>query len=173
MNKIETALIMALLQVAFPAFYRNQSEESAAAAVNLWSEMFADEPAELVEAAVKSLIATQVESYPPTIASVKARISELREPDRMTAQEAWIWAKKGAEGNCRFEDLPELVQGVIGSPNVLKDWGQMDVSTFNSVVYSNFLRAFNAYEKREHVRKSLPASASPLIASVADKLKLE
>ena len=77
MNKQETAQIMAILKAAYPAYYAKISKEEAIVAVNLWADLFAAEDALLVAAAVKVLIASKVDSYPPSIGAVKEKILQL------------------------------------------------------------------------------------------------
>lgn len=149
---------MAILHAAFPAFYRNVTPEDAKIAVNLWAEMFADDPAEQVAAAVKALIATQVEGYPPTIGAVKEKLRELRYPDAMTAQDAWAIVVKAATGNLKWDKIPENIQKAIGSATILNEWRMMDEEAFHSVVYSNFIKAYKIIEEREATALKLPSA---------------
>jgi len=158
MTKNEAAVIMAILRVAFPAFYRNSTEADAKASINLWYDMFKDDPAELVEAAVKSIIATKIEGYPPTIGAVKEKIREIQNPNAMTAQDAWAIVSKAAAGNMQWEDLPRSIQKAIGSPSVLHNWRMMEEDSFNSVVYSNFIKSYKVIEEREIANAKLPSS---------------
>ncbi len=173
MNRNEAATIMAILQVAFPAFYRNVTAADAKAAINLWAEMFADDPADQVAAAVKAIIAVQVEGFPPTIGAVKEKLRELRNINAMTAQEGWTWALKAAQGNVKWDDLPEPVKKAIGSQSILYEWRyNVDVEAFNTVIYSQFIKAFNINQEREVALEKLPTSVRQMISSVADSMKL-
>ena len=60
MDKFETTSILAVLKAAYPKFYQGLSLEEANSIVNLWAEMFADNPAEIVATAVKAMIATAI-----------------------------------------------------------------------------------------------------------------
>lgn len=177
MTKQETAQIMAILKVAYPSWYRDLGRDEAIATVNLWHEMFADDPAEEVYAAVKALIAVQAEGFPPTIGRVKARLEQLRAPEGLTADAAWAMVYKAACNSAHnsqreFASLPPEVQSIVGSPNQLRDWAMMDSSTFNSVVSSNFQRAFRARSEAEREYRMLPGSVRTAIASMADSAAL-
>lgn len=172
MTKKETAMIMAVLQAAFPSYYRNISPDDAKAAVNLWHEMFLDDDYLRVSAAVKAIIATQVEGFPPTIGAVKEKLLQFNYPNQLSPQDAWVLVSKAAAGNLAYDKLPPLVQKAIGSPNVLKEWGMLEVSVFNSVIYSQFIKAYKIYEKREIETVSLPGDVRKMIQGVADKLAL-
>lgn len=167
MNKEEAALALALLKVAFPAGYRNLTAADAKATVNLWATMFEDDPYIEVEAAIKSIIATRKNDFPPSIAEVKEMLVTTRQPDRMTAQEAWSIVSKAAAGNLKWEELPENIQKSIGSPAVLNSWRMMQEDTFNSVVYSNFIKAYKIIEDREAMTARLPSSVRNLLGGTA------
>jgi len=169
----ETALVMAVLQSAYPAFYRGQSQQDMENAVRLWREMFADDAFQDVMAAVKALIATKTEGYPPTIGAVKERLAQVRFAGEMDAQEAWALAAKAAAGSIKWDKLPEAVQNAIGSPSVLRDWGAMDADTFNSVVYSQFVKAYRIKQQRAHELSSLPSDVRNLLTAMADNRALE
>ena len=170
--------MMAILKVAYPSWYKDLSREEAIATVNLWHEMFADEPAEQVYAAVKALIAVQEEGYPPTVGKVKARLDKLRTKEGLSADAAWSMVYKAT---CRsshnsvqeFAKLPPEVQRIVGSPDQLRDWSQMDAQTFNSVVASNFQRAYRARAEAEREYRVLPGSVKSFLGAMTDRMSLE
>ena len=172
MTTKESAYILAILRAAYPSFYRNMPDEDIRAAVNLWADLFADDAYPEVARAVKALIATQTAGYPPTIGAVKEKLVALREPARMTAQDAWALASKAAAGNLAWDKLPPIVQRAIGSQSILQDWGMIDVDTFNTVIYSQFLKAYWAYDKREQELAALPECVRALVTSAAERLAL-
>ena len=67
MTRSETLAIMSILKAAYPGYYRDMKRQDAEAVVNLWAEMLADYPANLVAAAVKSHIASDRKGFPPHI----------------------------------------------------------------------------------------------------------
>ena len=173
MTREETSQMLTLLKVAYPNFYGKMSAKDAYATLNLWAEMFADDPADQVAAAVKAIIAVQVEGFPPTIGAVKEKLRELRNINAMTAQEGWTWALKAAQGNVKWDDLPEPVKKAIGSQSILYVWRyNVDVEAFNTVIYSQFIKAFNINQEREVALEKLPTSVRQMISSVADSMKL-
>ena len=58
MNKQEAYQGLSLLQANYPDAFRGMSKEAAQVKVNLWADMFADEPFEVVVAAAKAFMAT-------------------------------------------------------------------------------------------------------------------
>ena len=172
MNKQESATLLAVLKVAYPSFYAKQSEQDIRAAVALYAELFADDDPREVAAAVKSLISSRASTFPPVIGEIKAKLGEIREPCRMQTQEAWALASKAAAGNLPWEKLPPLVQKAIGSKTILRDWGLVDSERFNTVIYSQFVKAYGTYDTRERERAALPSDIRSLIDDVAERMAI-
>ena len=177
MTRDETLAIMTVLKTAYPSFYRDMTRETALQAVSLWAEMFADDKPEIVAAAVKALIKTRKEGYPPTIGEVSAKIAELTQPKEMTELEAWSLVERACRNGIHgageeFDKLPPLIQKAVGSPNQLREWAMMDADTVKSVVASNFMRSFKVYQKRERDMAMLPGDVRLLLEGVSERLAL-
>lgn len=73
MNLTETSAVMDILTVAYPQFYKTQSDLERISAVKLWAEMFRDDDVRAVLAAVKAIIASDEKGFPPVIGAVKEK----------------------------------------------------------------------------------------------------
>ena len=178
MNVNETLKILSVLKANYPNFYKNMSKIDAEAQVNLWSEMFEDTPYELVGAAVKSYIASNVEGYPPNIGIIKEQIKKLTQTEELTEQEAVNLIMKALQNSnynaqAEFEKLPPVLQRLVGSPNMLREWAVMDTDVVNSVVSSNLMRSFKAIKERERVQQALPSSTKNAIAGLVDAFSMD
>jgi hypothetical protein len=170
MTRQEALAIMAMLKTAYPSFYKDFSKEELNAAVNLWATMFADDPAYIVTEAVKSLMCTL--KYPPTIADVKEKIAMITQPPAMTEMEAWQMVKSAISyynATETFSRLPPILQKIVGSPNTLREWAQMEAETVDSVIQSNFMRSYKVRAAQEKERAMLPESTKQMIAGLAGK----
>lgn len=176
MTREETIAIMGVLKTAYPAFYRDMTREGALQAVSLWTEMFADDDAKIVSTAVKALIKTRKEGYPPTIGEVSEKIRELTQGDGLTRIQAWNLVAKACKNGIygaeeEFAKLPPLVQKTVGSPNQLKEWAMMDAETF-SVTGSHFQRSFETMQKREQELSIMPPDVRAMIGRAAENLMI-
>ena len=168
MNTIQTAQIMAILNTAYPAFYKSATEESAAEAVRLWQRMFADDPYELVQAAVHALICTDEKGYPPHIGQVKAKMRLLTKRPEMTPLEAWTLVSKAVQRSAyyseeEFAKLPPEVQAVVRTPEQLRAWALSPADTLETVTASNFQRSFRAKSEQLAEIRALPPSVLALV----------
>lgn len=174
MTREETAKILVVLKTAYPSFYRNSEEVTDA--INLWSTMFADDNPRIVMEAVKSLICTL--KYPPTIADIKEKINLILVPKQATEMEAWstvLDAIKDANYNAslHFENFPDTIKKIVGSPGQLREWAQMDSQTVNSVVQSNFMRSYTEKVKQNSELAKLPQSTKDMMQQLSEKLAMK
>lgn len=171
MERSEVLEIMAVLRGAYPQFYRGISRKEAEDTVNLWLDIFRQDDANLVAAAVKSLIDTDEKGFPPHIGAVKAKIRLLTAREEMTEAEAWGIVSKAIRNGTygsqeEFEKLPPVLKRIVGSPNMLREWARMDSDTVHSVVASNFQRSYRAVSAREREIAKLPPDVREIVQKI-------
>ena len=176
MTKADTVRIMAILRTAYPGYYKGQSREDATAAVNLWADLFADDPPDVVLAAIKAHIATDTRGFPPVIGQIKAEITKLTQPPQMTEAEAWgvvygAICNSGYHAQKEYDALPPLLQRLVGSPAQLHDWALMDSDEVQSVVASNFMRSYRKRAEDWQDYQALPGAIRQRLDKLADGMR--
>lgn len=174
MTRDDVIKIMSVLRGAYPHFYRDISKQEAYDTINLWTDMFSNDDASIVAAAVKSLIDGDDKGFPPTIGQVKAKMRLLVGSDELTEAEAWNLVSKAVKNGLygaveEFEKLPPAVKRIVGSPSQLRDWASMDSDTLHSVVASNFQRSYKVVATREKEIAALPEDVKKLINFAMNK----
>lgn len=151
MTREETLAIMGVLKAAYPNYYRDMRRADAEGIVELWHTMFEDDPAQIVAAAVKAHIASDVKGFPPHIGAIKQAIVKLTKPPELelSEMEAWGLVRRAVSNGIygaqkEFDALPPVVQQVVGAPSQLKEWAMLDEDVVASVVSSNFQRSYRA-----------------------------
>ena len=177
MTREETLMVMSALKAAYPPFYKDMRREEAEGIVNLWASMFADDPVQVVLAAVKAHIATDKKGFPPHIGAIKEAIVKVTAPEEMTEQEAWGRVLKAVRNGIygsqkEFDALPPTLQRIVGSPSQLKEWALMDGDTVNSVVASNFQRSYRARAANEREYMALPSDVRGVMDSLGDGMTM-
>jgi len=178
MTKVETMGIMAILKEAYPMYYKGKTKEELTTAVNLWTELFADDDAKYVKAAVMAYISNSISGYPPVIGQIKEKLRTLTAPKELTEQEAWNCIAKATKNSAyrateEFEKLPETVQTLVGSPAQLKDWSQMETKDLQTVVASNFMRSYKVKVANIKEYQALPNDVKRLIGNISNALSIE
>ena len=173
MTKKEVAAILEVLNAAYPNFY-SKSTADPKLVLDLWAQMFADDDPLQVSLAVKAIIATDASGFAPTIGAIKQRMAEQKTYGELTESEAWNLIRKAASNGyygCvqEFEALPPILQTVVGAPSQLRDWSQMDTEVFNSVVASNFRRAFRAEVTKMREALMIPSDVQQKLQMIERK----
>ena len=171
MNKKETVLIMAVIETAYPNIKR--TEQQRMEAVNLWASLFADDDPKDVMEAVRLYVVSDTSGFPPAIGAIKQRIAQLHRPQLMSEIEAWGLVSKacrngyyGAEEE--YAKLPEDIQRTIGSPAQIREWSMLDEDVLESVIASNFQRAYRVTQTRRQEYEALPSKSRALLAEPAE-----
>lgn len=177
MTREETITVLSVLRGAYQNFYRESTKEEAKDTINLWASLFAGDDYTVVCAAVKSFIAGDIKGFPPVPGQIKAYIRTLTQPKGMTEGEAWALIAKavrnsGYESVKEFEKLPEDLQKIVGSPEQLHDWSQMDSDALHSVVASNVQRAYRVKKQEKERYAALPEDVKTVISAASDKMRL-
>lgn len=194
MNRTETIKIMAVLRAAYPQYYAKQSTEDLQGIVNLWAEMFEDEPYKLVAMAVKALIKTRVSTFPPGIGEINEKIQQITQPEEMTEMEAWTIVRKAIRGasmdpssrkmsggvleertsaEVNFDALPAMLQQIVNSPEQLAAWERVPETQIDTVIQSHFMRSYKAKAKNAKEYMALPGTVKAYMETLAEKLEMK
>ena len=170
MNRDETVAVLAVLRGAYPNFYKGMTTADQNGIIGLWQEMFAEDEAALVMAAVKAHIACDAQGYPPVIGKIKERLRQLTNPPKMTELEAWGFVKKALRNSAynsgaEFEKLPPVIQRLVGSPAQLRSWAMLEDGT-DDYIAGQFQRSYKSRAEIERENMSLP----PSVKAFTDKL---
>lgn len=178
MNRQETYKILSMLQANYPDSFRGMSKDAAEVKVNLWADMFADDPFELVAMAAKAYMAADTRGFMPTVGQLKDRLQQMRSgSDQMTGMEAWSIVSKALR-NCaygyeeEFAKLPPDIQRTVGSANQLREWALIDADTVQSVVSSNFQRSFKIRQQQSDDVQKLPGNVRKFVEELAGKMDI-
>lgn len=179
MDQVETAKVMSLLSAAYPYFYSKQTRDEKTDALMLWSDMFTEEPLEVVLVAIKSLIANHSD-FPPTIADVKKEYQRIvsAATNEMSNEKLWkIYTKAISNGTYgskeEFEKLPPVLQRYCGSSNHLRDMATVETEILNTVTRGQFAKQLEIAKERERYSQSLPPATKNLICGMVGKFKME
>lgn len=178
MTKKETAQIIGIMQTIYPDSFKNLSSDALQALVLVWATVFADDPANAVQAATMAHISSSTDRFMPPPAVIKQRLVDIKIGDELTPAEAWQLAYHAAQRGLHnskeeFDKLPPIVQRLVGSPNQLREWAMMDAETVQSVIGSNFQRSYTARAKTEREYMALPSGVKDTLSAIAGKFSFD
>lgn len=178
MTTNETAQVITMMDIVYPDVNKNKTDEERIMKVKVWQRLFAQEPIQLVTAALESYMTTTTERFAPTPGQLKEHIRKLTDSSNdITEGEAWELVAKALRRSSyysgeEFAKLPECVQRCVGSPEQLKEWAQMDMETVSTVVASNFQRGFRYRKQQSDERAKLPEATKQYVSMIAEKMAM-
>lgn len=170
MTKQDTYQVLATLQAFYPDSFRGMTEASSKMKVALWHELFADEPAALVQAAVKAYVSTDKKGFMPVPGQIKEQISILRHQGGLNESDAWELVTNALCNSSygsveEFAKLPADVQRAVGSPNMLRSWAAVNISELQTVIASNFKRDYRAIVAQKMDFAKIPESVKKIASA--------
>lgn len=181
MEKKDIAKILSTIRIAYPSSFRNLTDIDTDIMMELWFRQFCDYDYAEVMAAVDSIIASDTSDFAPNVGKIKEMIQKIRRRANgsdMTELEAWHMVLKAIRkgdwyAKEEFEKFPKDIQKIVGSPRQIVEWGMMESEQVNSVVASNFQRAYRARVASTNEYESLPGNVKAIIKiSLNDNQKL-
>ena len=164
----ETAKILAIINEVYPAFGRDRNLKTT---TEIWAKFFEDESYKVVEAAVMQFIASDVKGFAPSIGQIKAALHDVAGAEELSEVEAFALVSKACSNGFygykeEFNKLPPVIQEVIGQPEVIREWSQLPVDEFQTVVGSNFMRSYRVRATHAKERAKLPESMQAFLAEI-------
>ena len=173
MNRDETARILSVMSVAFPNF----RPENKAFMLSTWENLLKDFSYEQINYALTAYIRTDTTGFAPSIGQLINQISKAKHSDDLNEGEAWSLVRKALENGIygstkEFEKFPPLVKRAVGSPEQLRVWAT-DENYNESVIASNFKRAYAAAVERSKEEEKIPEQMRQLLAGTEQYLRIE
>lgn len=166
MTEKEVRQLLAMTQAVYP----NYNPLSREAAVNAWLMCLSEYDNNVVMAAFKAYMTTNVSGFAPVPGQLIEILQTLTQPSELNELEAWSLVRKALK-NCgynseqEFAKLPTVVQKTVGTPQQLKIWA-CDSEFNENVVSSNFIKTYRAEVKRATELNKMPENVRKLIEMV-------
>ena len=166
----DTKKFLMMVNAFFPAMKVENPMETARA----WAWALGEFSPKSVEAALQVYIRTNKTGFAPSVSQIIDCIYSLEQDDKPSEGEAWMLVKKALSDSVynaqeRFDELPPLVKEAVGNPSILRQWGQTDSDSVNTVIMSNFQRAYREVVKRQDFKDKVAPQISKLLEETGVK----
>lgn len=163
------------LLLAISSLYPNFKPENKTLTIDTWHWALQEYPATAIKGALQIYIKTNNTGFAPSVSQLIGCAYAPMQNEALSEGEAWSLVKKaiqdgGYHAEERFNELPEVVQKAVGSPNMIYQWSQTDSSEVNTVIMSNFQRTYRAELEREQFKEKVPNALSELVMGLAEKV---
>lgn len=170
MNKVEAKKIIASMMAIYENYNPKDPEEMTA---RMWSDFMPDYSYEQVNAALGCYVRSNTSGFAPVPGQLIDIIHTMTTPQELNEMEAWAVVREaiGRSGYYaaeEFSKLPPLVQKAVGSADQLRVWA-MDDNFNESVVMSNFQRAYKTVLNREKEISKMPENVRTLIQKTCEQ----
>lgn len=173
MTRKETVKLFTVFTSAYPRFDTFKNPGALKPVIELWTEMLADVPYPVVEAAAKKLI---LESpYPPTISDVRKQVADITADPKSKIDGATAWGEVSrAVREYGWYDPDGALQSM--SPRSRKvvrsiGWKEICMCDKPGVVRGQFLKMYDSYVKRERKDALLPERLKGDIRQIGNRQK--
>lgn len=143
-------------------------------AFDVWYGLLQDLPYEQANLAIQKYMTS--ERFPPTIADIRTKATEIIAPaeESMSELQAWALVQKAIRNSAyhaeeEFAKLPEACQRAVGTAVNLKEWALMDSDQVATIEQSHFVRNYRASVQRMKEEARLPENVRMLIADMGKK----
>ena len=170
----ETAQVLAVLHAVYPQTV-GQTDDALRAKMNVWQEIFTEEPVSVVMAAAKAFIATDTRGFMPLPGQIKEQMAVMKNQADITEQEAWdivMVALRNSAYNSQEEyaKLPEEIKHAVGSHNMLKSWASVNYNELQTIIASQFKNAYKAIVAKKKSIEKIPEKVKTIAAEEGKKL---
>lgn len=168
MTREETVKIIRIICGSFPNFKPSDLSET----VDIWNMMLDEYTYNQIAGALKSYILADSTGFAPSIGQLIAKVKTIEEPAQLNESEAWGLVSKAIRNGYygaveEFSKLPPLVQKAVGTPDNLRNWSQTNLESVETVIQSNFLRAYRAEAQRAAEISKMPSDIKTMIENTS------
>lgn len=168
MKKSETVSCIRYLDAAYPNAYKRFDMEKFENLIAVWYNTFSEYPVEMVMVGIQGYISTDTSGFPPAPGQVIKVIQDITRQEETNSMEAWAIVKRAVNSPRDrakevFDNLPPLIQKVVGGHQQLLAWGNIGEDEFETVIQSNFMRTYETEKKRQKQLQMIPERIKRMI----------
>lgn len=168
MTREETVKIIRIICGSFPNFKPSDLSET----VDIWNMMLDEYTYNQIAGALKSYILSDSTGFAPSIGQLIAKVKTIEEPAQLNEAEAWGLVSKAIRNGYygaveEFSKLPPLLQKAVGTPDNLRNWSQTNLESVETVIQSNFLRAYRVEAQRAAEISKMPSDIKTMIENTS------
>lgn len=134
------------------AYAGNEPMFKSSQQMQIWHSMLQDLPYEVVQAAVKNIIARS--HFRPAISDIREECANITSPPVMSEQEAWAIVRPAIRNGIygskeEFSKFPDVIKEAVADPGSLSEWAQLPSNEVDTVIQSLFKRNYKTVVERK------------------------
>lgn len=177
MTRDETKELLMMIKAIYPNF--NVKSEEMTPTINAWHLMLEEFNYMDVKKALSIYVRTGNTGFAPSVSQLIGALYKPQEMEQLSEGEAWALVKKAIKDSNyhsaeRYAELPENVKKAVGGSQMLREWAMCDSNEVNTVVMSNFQRAYRTIVSKQEFNNKVPPQliVKPGVAALEEKEKV-
>lgn len=171
MTRDEAKRIVAVITAAYP----NWHPENLSLTVDTWAFALESFTYQQISTALKAFILSDTSGFAPSIGQLTGLLDRLGNAPELSEMEAWglvsnALRRSTYHAEAEFENLPEMVQQVVGSPAILRSWAQTDIQSVENVIQSNFMRTYRQELAKSREMRKIPSGVRAALGAAETSL---
>ena len=171
MTREECKKLLMIIDASYPNF----NAQDLTATINSWYLFLESYDYKEIELALKIFITTSGSAFAPSVSELIAAANKPRQLTEIDATTAWTQVRKAIKRGIYYAEedfysLPELSQKVIGYPEQIRSWAQMESREIDTVVASNFRRSYESLQRKKQELSAMPLDIQRLIQTAEQKM---
>lgn len=148
MTRDEIKKLLAVMASTYPNF----KTENPTLMVDTWWKILEPDDAKDIFDAFTVYARTDTSGFAPTPGKLHMMVADRQEPGLAEGEILTMLTKASRNANYGFEqsfaELPPMLQKAVGSPTVIRNWGNMDQEGLN-YAFSNVIKVYKEFLRRE------------------------
>lgn len=148
MTREETAQLLTAMTTTYPNFHLTDI----ALALDTWWKILEPDNGRDIFDAFTVYARTDTSGFAPTPGKLHIMVADRQEPGLAEGEILTMLTKASRNANYGFEqsfaELPPMLQKAVGSPTVIRNWGNMDQEGLN-YAFSNVIKVYKEFLRRE------------------------
>lgn len=171
MTREETKKVLMSIQAAYPNF----KVPDKTVAINVWGKALEEYSYGAVSMALLAYIKTNTSGFAPSPGQIIGKIHIVDQAAELGETEAWAMVARAIRRGTyyageEFRKLPSAVKKAVGSPDNIRSWAKADEQDTETVIQSNFLRAYRTEIQRRREYAKLPKKLQNMIAEASERM---
>lgn len=164
MTRDETKKIVMIIASTYPNWHPTDMSFT----VDAWASMLESFTYQQIATALKAFILSDTSGFAPSVGQLIGVLDKVGNGQELSEMEAWSLVSKALRqstyyAESEFEKLPEIVQKVVGSPSMLRNWAQTDMQSVENVVQSNFMRTYRQELAKSREMRKIPQNIRAML----------
>lgn len=148
MTREETAQLLTAMTTTYPNFHL----KDIALALDTWWKILEPDNGRDIFDAFTVYARTDTSGFAPTPGKLHMMVADRQAPGLADGEILTMLTQASRNANYGFEqsfaDLPPMLQKAVGSPTVIRNWGNMDQEGLN-YAFSNVIKVYKEFLRRE------------------------